>query len=452
MNKTFILSVLFSLLLTLVFTSCSRLGYGVLLWSVDEPMIDSGTVLPVYIKSNIEQIWVVGVPEPHRGGRDYKLEIPINQLEFLGSKRKAMKWAEEFAPYATAYAENLQDGLPIREGTDNNSRRVYRLRLGEVIKILGKARGTPPISTTGDPLPGDWYKVMTNDGVVGYCFSYRLKIFNSNESSGDSSVSLPSVNTETRGALPDPELELILSKTWSAELYLQMVNSRRYDMAEIEKKYCFDIGYETGVARIILPDIERQFTYEKITAEGERTWRFDGTTPSNLQMTLRNNNTLIVQFLDSVGTRRSLTFTSLSVDIDDIIVQENARREAQFLTIYNNGPVFTSNNYGTITLLRSGGLTWTGFESLVPQFIPSETNGTGRINMDLYIASSYSDNFNGAFTLQFSDIRVNNTLYFMYAIDNQSLRLEIIPDFGIEGVTVIRRASPPTVLYFFKDS
>jgi len=443
LNKYFKLLFLTSLLLAVLFTSCSRLGYGVLLWSIDEPLIDSGTVLPVYIRSNIEKIWVVGVPDKSKSNKEYKLEIPLSQLEFVGSKRKATNRAEEFSKHALVYAENLQDRLPIRESADNNSRQVYRLRLGEIIKILGIARGTPPISATGDPLPGEWYRVMTSDGVIGYCFSFRLRLFTQNEGSVQTT---PSVQ---RGSAPDADLEMVLSRTWSAEFYQQMVNTRRFNIPEMEKKYRFDPGYETGVARIILPDIERQFTYERINSEGERAWSFEGT---NLQMILRTNSTLAVQFPDNTGTRRTLVFVALPANIDDLIIQETARRENQYLTIYNQGPVFTSNNHGTITLLRTGDFTWTGYETLVPQLIPIETRGTGRINMDLYISPSYEARFNGAFTLRFSDVRARNTLYFLYSIDNQGLRMEVIPDFGIEGVTVMRRDSSPIVLYFFRDS
>jgi len=442
LNKFTYFTVLLSLVLTLVFTSCSKLGYGVLLWSIDEPPIDSGTVMPVYIKSNIEKIWVVGVPDNIRANREYKLEIPLTQLEFVGNKRKADKWALEFSQHAMAYAENLQDGLPIRDGADNNSRRIYRLRLGEVIKILGVAKGTPPISTTGAPLPGEWYRVMTSDGVIGYCFSYRLRIFNQ---TGDS---VQPSSSEQRNVV-DPELDNLLSKTWSAESYLQMVNSRRLNIAELEKKYRFDPGYETGVARIILPDLERQFSFDKISPDGDRAWTFDGT---NLNMSLRNNTTLIVQYTESSGTRRTLTFVSLPTRVEDLIIQENTRRENLFLTIYNQGPVFTSSSYGTITLLRTGDIKWTDFDVLVPQLIPTTTNGSGRIFMDLYIASAYEDRYNGAFTLRFTDIRTNNTLYFMYSIDNQGLRLEVVPDFGIDDITVSRRSSSPMVLYFFRDS
>ena len=442
MNKLNRLLVLFTLFCILVLASCSKLGYGVLLWSIDDPPVDSGTVLRVYIKSNIEKKWVVGIPEKAIAQKDYKKEIPLTQLELIGSKRKAIKWAEEFAPYATMYAENLQDGLPIRDNTDNNAKRVYRLRLGEVVKVLGVANGTPPISTTGDPLPGEWYKVLTTDGIIGYCFSYRLKIFDQNENSVQQS-------DFSKNNTPDPDLDMVLSKTWSSEIYLQMINSKHINIQLMEKNYRFEPGQETGVARIILPDLERQFSYQKIVSDGERAWSFEGT---NLQMVLRTNTTLAVQFTESSGTKRTLLFAALPAKVNDLIIQENARRETQYLSIYNQGPVFTSNNYGTITLLKTGDFSWKGYDLLVPQVIPQETKGGGRISMDLFISPSYEDRYNGAFTLRFTDIRQKNTVYFLYAIDNQGLRLEVVPDYGIEDITVMRRAPSPVVLYFFKDS
>ena len=436
-------SILLTLAAVTLLSSCSRLGWGVLLWSIEDPPVLSGTVLPVYIKSNIDKVWVVGIPETLRRGGAEKVEVPLSQLEFFGSRRKAVKWAGDFSEYAYVYAENLQDGLPIRDAPDNNSKRVYRLRLGEVIKILSAVHGNPPISTTGDPLPGEWYRVLTHDGIIGHCFSYRLKLFEYGEGPMQASSA---VQKET---VADPELETVLSRTWSPESYQQMINSRRINIQEMEKKYRFDPGQETGIARIILPDLERQFQYDGIYPNGENSWRFEG---SNLQMILRSSNTLAVQFTEGTGTRRTMLFVSLPTEVNDIIIQENARREGQFMNIYNQGPVFTSSNYGTITFLRTGDFTWTGYDLLVPQFISAETNGKGRVNMDIYISPLFEAQFNGAFSFRFTDIRQNSTIYFMYTLNNDGLRLEVVPEFGIEDVTVTQRASSPTVLYFFRDS
>jgi len=437
-------SILLILTAFLALSSCSKLGWGVLLWTIDDPPVLSGTVLPVYIRSNIEQLWVVGVPDPRRrAGVSRKIEVPLSMFEFSGSKQKAERRAREFSKYAAVYAENLQDGLPIRDDPDNNSRRVYKLRLGEIIKILDISDGNPPISTTGDPLPGDWYIVLTEDGITGYCFSYRLKIFDHYEGP------IRAAAAERREPVSDPDLDMVLSKTWSPEAYLNMVNSRHINIAEFEKNYRFDPGQDTGIARIILPDIEREFVYEGIYPDGERAWRFEGT---NLSMNLRSNNVLAVQFLESSGARRTLLFASLSSDVSDLIMQENTRRQGQFMTIYNQGPVFTSTNYGTITFTTTENFTWTGFDLLVPQYISPETKGQGLIFMDIFISPSYEELYNGAFTLRFTDIRQNNTLYFMYNLDNQGLRLEVVPDYCIEDITVMRRSTSPTLIYFYRDS
>ncbi|MDR2536320.1 MAG: SH3 domain-containing protein [Treponema sp.] len=169
-------------LIPLFLGSCSEkiLGWGILLWSAEEPAVPSGTVLPVYIKSNINQVWVAGIPETYQRTEQTidKFEIPLAKLELVGSKSTAQKRADRFAGLALTYGETLQDGLPIRAEPDNASRRTYRLRIGEVVKILEEAPGNPPISTTGSPLSGLWYKVLTENGSIGYCFSYRLRLFN----------------------------------------------------------------------------------------------------------------------------------------------------------------------------------------------------------------------------------------------------------------------------------
>ena len=420
------------------------MGWGILLWSTEDPPILSGTMLPVYIKSNIEQVWVVGVPETARNGKYIdKIEVPLSQFEFVGSKRKAEMRANQFSQFAASYAENLQDRLPIRDTPDNNSRQIYRLRTGEIMKILAKAEGSPPISTTGDPLPGSWYKVLTQDGITGYCFSYRLKIFDHREGT----VTAAGAVSRTE-AVSDPDLDMAMSKKWSPESYLQMINSKQINISELQKNYRFDPGQETGIARLSMPGIEREFNYNGIVPDGERAWIFDGT---SLRMSLRTNSTLAVQYTESTGLRRTLVFVSLASDVNDLILQEQARREEQFLSIYEQGPVFTSNNYGTITFFSSGGFSWTGYDLLVPQYIPPDAQEEGTVSMDLFLSPSFAERYMGAVTFIFS-YSANAVLRFMYYLDNQGMRLEVLPDYAVEEATVTRRAPSPMVLYFFRDS
>lgn len=428
------------------------MGWGVLLWSTENPPVPSGTMLPVYIKSNIDQVWVVGIPEEFRGAKTdvKKMEVPLSQFEFTGSKSKTRKYAAEFAPYARVYAENLHDGLPVRETPDNSARRVYRLRTGEVIKILNIAKGAAAISASGEPLPGDWYRVLTHDGIIGFCFSNRLKLFdNLDEPVQTSSVARGETNQ-------DPDLDMVMSKTWSAESYLQMVTARRLNIAELEKKWRFEPGQDSGIAKIILPELEKEFRYEGIFPDGERAWRFEG---ANLQMHLRSNTTLAVQYKEDSGGMRTLLFVSLSSNINDLILQENARRSEQFAAIYDQGPKYSSNNYGTITFSAQGSFVWEDYDLLVPNLISMDATGSGRVQMDLFLTPSFEERYTGACTFRFAGAGAafsggsnNSRIRFMYSLDSQGIRLEVVPDYAVEDVTVTRRSSSPMVLYFYRET
>ncbi|MDR2922003.1 MAG: SH3 domain-containing protein [Treponema sp.] len=433
----------------------SRLGWGVLLWSIEEPSIPSGTVMPVYIKSNINKVWVVGLPDGWYGGKGAinKIEIPFSHFELAGSKRKANMRAREFSRYALVYAENLQDGLPIRDNPDNNARRIYRLKTGEIIKILSAAEGSPAIGSTGEPLPGEWFKVLTEDGSTGYCFSYRLKLFE--HSGGQLAASRVIVNEKAE----DPDLDMLLSKTWSPESYLTMVNSKRINLEDMSRQWRFDPGQETGLARIFVSGIDNSYAYNSIRPDGNRVWRFEGT---NLSMQLRSDTTLAVQFSEGSGGIRTLLFVSLPVSVDDLILQETARRERLYNEIYSQGPVFTSNNYGTITFMEGslsvggsppaggGTFTWQKFDLLIPQFIPENTEGNGTILIDLFLDAAFEGRYDGAFTLRFTNSRT--ALHCMYSLDNEGFRIEIVPDSSIEDSTIVRRGASPMVLYFFRDT
>ena len=434
--------VLFACFFT--FSCSSRLGWGVLLWSTDDPPISSGTVVPVYIRSNIDKVWVIGVPGVNMGGID-KIEVPLSRLEMMGSKSKANKRAEAFAPYALAYAENMQDGLPVRDFPDNNARRVYRLRLGEIIKILSITEGQPAIGTSGDPLPGDWYRVLTEDGSIGYCFSYRLKLFE--HSGGQLAASIPVLET----VVDDPDLDMLLSKVWSPESYSTMINNRRISIDELSRHWRFDPGQETGIARINVPGLDTSFSYTSIRPDGQRAWRFDG---ANLSMHLRSDTTLAVQFSEGGGIMRTLLFVSLPIDVDDLIMQESTRRAMLFDTIYSQGPVFSSNNYGTITFSENGSFTWRGFNLLVPQYISETAEGNGTVSMDMFLSAELEDRFDGAFTMCFINPngREAALLRCIYSLDDQGYRIEIVPESSIDDLTVVRRAVSPMVMYFFRDT
>jgi hypothetical protein len=298
------------------------------------------------------------------------------------------------------------------------------------------------VGATGDPLPGEWYKVLTEDGITGYCFSYRLKLFDHTRGS------LAAVKLGEQEA-EDPNLDRLLSRTWSAESYGTMINNGKINLDELSYHWHFDPGQDTGIARIKTKDLELNFDYTKIRSTGTQSWRFEGTP---LQMNLRSDTTLAVQFTEENGVLRTLLFVALPSSVDDIILQETARREELFRGIYEHGPVFISNNYGTLTFSEDGRFSWIGNYLLVPQVISPSALGSGVLDMRLHVSDVLSSRYDGAFTMRFDGIGgVRTTTDFIYAMDPQGFRIEYVPGTSLDGVTVVRRASSPVVVYFFRN-
>jgi hypothetical protein len=426
-------------------SSCTQLlGWGVLLWSSEDPAIPSGTVLPVYIRSNIDQVWVVGIPEEYRKNDDAldKYEVRLWELEFVGSKKAAEERAAEFASFSRTYAETLQDGLPIREAPENNARRVYRLREGQIIKVLNKVDGVAAVGASGAPLPGDWYQVLTSDGSVGYCFSYRLKLF---EQSAGQAVASPEVETIEE----DTDLDMIFAQKWYPESYGSMINNLQIDLADISRQWNFDPGQDSGVARVYVPGTNLQFDYSSIKKSGSRTWVFEDT---SLQMTLRSDTTLMVQYTEGTGDLKNQLFVTLPTNIEDIITQETARREALFESFLDAGPVFHSENYGTLTFAEGNAFSWTGYNLLVPQTIPATVENNGNVDMGIFISRGLQDRYNGIISLSFAgkEEETPATRNFLYIFDSEGIRLEYIPESLLNGNLVSQRASSPIVMYFYK--
>jgi hypothetical protein len=439
-------------------SSCSQLlGWGVILWNVENPTIPSGTLVPVYIKSNIDSVYVIGIPKEYQVKPEKnsdpiinKKEVPLWQIRFFSSKSKARAYAKQFINYAPLYAETLQDGLPIRSDPDNNSRRVYKLRQGQIVKVLDKAQGNPPMSGS-TPLPGDWLQVLTDDGTTGYCFSYRLRIF---EIEAGKTVSVAQANTSNPEN--DPMLESVLSKAWSPDWYKDMMDNQTIDLDTFTDQWGFFPSQDTGVIRIALPGFEKTYTYTAITKIDTNSWRFEG---SPLTITLRNDTLLSVQYTLNDGTQKSSLFVNLPMPVSDIITQEQARRQKLLETILEQGPIFQNENYGRLSLAADGTFTWEGYDILVPRVIPSTASGTGTIVMRLFIRESIRATYDGALTMYFNPQGIDGqplpvepgkamAVNFLYKVEPGALRLEYLPPSSLSGTMVLQRSPSPIILYF----
>ncbi|MDR2510267.1 MAG: SH3 domain-containing protein [Spirochaetaceae bacterium] len=446
--KSSSLFIIFCVLFTALTASCSRkLGWGVLLWANDEANIPSGAVLPVYTRSNIEKKWIAGIPEEYRvEGKSDKVTIPLPQLELVGGRGAARKYAAGFGEYTLVYAETLQDGLPIRSAADNSAGRVYRLRIGEIVKVLTRAEGAPAISTTGEPLPGEWYQVLTEDGTRGYCFSYRLRLF-------DHTTGPLNFAQTAASELDDRLLQSVQSKVWSTEIYSTMLNDRKFDIDALSKHWGFSTGEDTGIANVYTREVDRSFQYSAIRSIGERAWRFEG---SSLTMTLLTDTMLSVQFIDRDGMSQSARFVSLPVSVNDLISQEERRRDDMYAEIFAYGPDFSSSTFGKLIITEDADFLWEDFELLVPDYIPVSALGRGKMEIRYNLSDELQREYTGVVSMRFKTIgSADRTVNFLYKLGGETgteggMSFEFVPPESIKDGIVYEKEDTAMIIYFFK--
>lgn len=416
---------------SLVMMSCSnKLGYGVVNWSIPKYNLHAGDVIPIYVKSNIEKMYIVGLNEKTQ----VRVTIPLWQLSFFESKKEALKFQASLEEQRYNYANVKFDGLPMRKAPENTAQQVYRLKERQVVKMLRKAKNGVPVLRAGKPLDGEWYEVLTEDGVRGWCFSYNLEIYDERE---DLSV-IENKDEESN----DEALAKVLNEFWYPENYRNMINNHRIDLDKISLTWGFFPGARSGIARIELDDMKLSFPYDKITKIRDK-YNFDGT---NLSMQIRDEDIITVEFSDTNGKSRVENFVTLNASPEEIINNEIRRRNKKIEKIANTSPEFSSNNFGKLKILSDGQFIWTGYKLISPSIIPNNSGSSGKVYIKHFISKKIGSKYDGVLNFKFE--KNAEAIIFMYEISPKGLRLEAVDKKNIKDNIVTRRNFSPVILFF----
>ncbi|MEE0998816.1 MAG: SH3 domain-containing protein [Treponemataceae bacterium] len=419
------------LLSILIFTSCSNImGYSVLLWSMPEYGLSDGDVVPVYIKSNISQTYVIGT-----NNEEERIEIPLWQITTPVSKGKIDDEAAKYAEYQHIYARVAFDGLPMREAAVNTSKQVYRLRKDEVIKVLYKGEGQAVMSGQ-NAMEGDWFRVIAKDGTIGWCFSYHLRLFDETEVQD-------TVGTEEVVEV-DTLLESILQKTWYPESYDTMIKQKTIDLNKISSIPAFDFGVNSG--RIKLVDdgkVVFTATYSGIEKVSAKNYKLTGT---DITIVARSEKFIVAQYPNEKGMIMSVNLVSLDKSVDTIIQEEIERRKDACEAIRNIAESFSSSNYGSLQIKEDNQFVWNGYKLLSPNIIPNNSGSTGVVTFDYFLASSLKHSYDGAIAFTFD--KNGKKVIFLYNIEENGIRLEDATKASIKDNLIRARGSSPVVMFF----
>ena len=417
------------LLSSLIFCSCSKLmGYSVLLWSENDYDLKDGEVVPVYIKSNISQTYVIGTHT-----EDERIEVPLWQITEPVSKGKVADTASKYAEYQHIYAKVALDGLPMRESAVNTSKQVYRLRKDEVIKVLYKGKGQPVMSG-GKAMEGDWLRVLAKDGTMGWCFSYNLRLFDETEVQETIVEEVEEIDTQ---------LETILGKRWYPESYETMVKRNRINLDVMTSVPAIDFGVTSGTVSFVSDDVSVNVPYTGIEKASEKSYKISGT---NLTVVFKSEKLITIQHPNEKGLILSTNLIALDSTVDEIIQKEITRREELYLDIQNISDKFSSSNYGTLQFQEGNRIVWSGYQLLSPSVIPKNSGSTGTVVFDYFLDSSLSLAYDGAFSFTFD--RNGEKVVFLYKIEENGIRLEDATKATIKDNLIRARGSSPVVMFF----
>lgn len=428
----------FALLFAGLFLSSCKdrvMGWSVVLWNSPENSIESGDLVPVFIRSNISHVYVIGLED----GK--KAEVPLWQLTDPLSKRKANALKKRYEENAHTYASVKLDGLPCRAEPVNTAKQVYRLRKGEVIKILFKGKGQA-VMAGKNALEGDWYRILTKDGTQGWCFSYNLNLYE-----------VDAAGNQIGGeviAEDDSEDELftaISKRVWYPDYFDSMIKSNNIDLARIHPSFNFNIDVEGKKVSLNTKDIHESWEYKGFEKTDDR--EFD-LTDIPLVIISRRSDFIVLRYTGEDGKPQELDFVTIDADLNEILENERNRRSYAYLQIWTRGPAYSSTNYGKLVFDEDGSFRWSNFRLLVPSVIKSSAKNAGTVQVKYTISKALAQSYDGVVTFKFNGM--SDEVNFLYCLEDDGLRLEDATSAKMDGNQIKERSASPIIVYFKRQA
>jgi len=405
-------------------------GYGLLLWADPESAFRTGEVLRVAQESSIQESYLVR-PE---GSRELA-EIPMWRMRLYPSREEAEAAADGYASYLDMYGYSERDGLPIREKPEAEARRVYRLRQGQLVKIV--SQGEQKVQVAG--YEDYWYQVLTEDGAQGYCFGAYLPVFTASES--------PKEEAE-RLLARDPVLETLISTQWRPEYFREMAARGRIDLTRFSPEIGLFVDEAARTVSMVTHRGVQSFAYTAIENVGPNRYVFVGSADrAELRAHLQSRERLVLTYSrnDQVV---SAVYVAFPGDIEAIIASERERREKLYESFAARGRTLSSSAYGSITLQEGMRFLWQGFGRLQELVFLKEVAGSGTVDFPYRLSPQLSERYDGVISFRFREYGKEQDSSFLYRFDQGGVRFESIRPGNVEDLEVVRPDATPIVIYF----
>ncbi|MDC7124910.1 MAG: SH3 domain-containing protein [Spirochaetales bacterium] len=388
----------------LLFSCGSRYtGWAVLYMDDTEQNLKAGKVYPVIQESELRDVYTIETEESKT-----PVDVPRWNMSFFEKKEEAQTLASAYAKWVPYYAESTLNGLSIRQEPSAESDRVYKLRNGQTIKIIGRTDETENIAHHD----GYWYQVLTEDGATGFCFDKNLNVYNKNKG----------IITDTN-KIDTELLNKIISRTYRQDYFSQMIRANTIDLKEFKTTIGLFAFPEEN--KIVLTNLNFQevFEYTGITQNNSGRFIFEGT---SLQIDYRNENTIAIYYTHN--HKEYAEIMSYIEDIDKIISDEIDRRQNIIGKIEKLGTI-SSNAYGKISFTGNSSFVWENYDRLIPNVIPATAGTKGKISLQHFPSSSLRTDYDGVLSFTFADN--NEEVNFLFTLSELGIKLVFVPNSDI---------------------
>jgi len=414
-------------LFALLLGSCGRgQGYGVVLWAPQDGSLSNGEQVSVVRLSEADKTVTV---RSSRVKGSFRLDSW--RVLLAPSRDRARAEAEAYAPYAATFAYAQRDGLPLRDEASQEARRVYKLREGQVLKVIGRGERKVLIGSYEDY----WYRVLTDDGYQGWCFGYFLPVF---QSAGDPLTEAAALKAR------DPLLEALLATRWRPEYFQEMYEQGRIDLERFSPDIGFFLDPQRRQAELALPGFRQRWDYREITSVGPSRYVIAG---PELRVVMSGPDRMVLSY-PRKEQQLAQVFVNFTEDLGKVIEAEKGRRQGLFLDFLKRGPILTSSAYGRIRLQQGMRFTWDGFGRLADQVFLRPVSGEGVVDFPYHLGSGLAASFDGVITFRFAEYGPFQGTSFVYKFDAGGVRLVFLRAQGVQDTEAVALEASPLVIFF----
>jgi hypothetical protein len=398
-------------------------GYAVVLWAEEGSPFKNGDI------ANISKVYEEDRKYIAIYEKDF-IELPAWRVMFFESFDQAKEYAEKYGQFINTFAVCKKNDLPVREEPVTNANRVTKLKSGQIIKIVEKDK-QEKIGNMND----FWYRILTDKGHLGFVYGYYLNI----------SESLNNFQKESPTLLnPESLVEALGDNTWVPLSTEEMVKSGILDLSILKKNYGLVLKQEEKKVILVLEDFNKEYQYTDIQKTESGKLTFEGT---DLQVEISpSSNQIIVYYLKNTKKLKK-ELVMLDKDLNQIIWQEQKRRNDLLNDMLKNGDLLASSLGGKIHLSANWQFTWDDFEKLSPQIIPENASGKGRIDFTYYLSFGLRTRYDGAITFYFEG-NPAFTRTFLYTLAGNGIKLIYVPEQDIENLMIMRASQVGTAMDF----